>query len=68
MRRSIAALVGESELDLCGLSGPDLVPVDLLRELAADNKLCLTCAPVARQELNDLVRVGPVGLEPTTTE
>ena len=32
----------------------------------ANRKLCLNCAYRALQSLNDLVRVGPVGLEPTT--
>ncbi len=31
-----------------------------------DQKLCLNCAYRTRRDLNDLVRVGPVGLEPTT--
>jgi hypothetical protein len=40
----------------------------LLIELgaAADHKLCLNYAYRTRRNLNDLVRVGPVGLEPTT--
>jgi hypothetical protein len=33
---------------------------------AAGRKLCLNCACGALQNLNFLVRVGPVGLEPTT--
>ena len=28
--------------------------------------MCLNCAFRTRRDLNDLVRVGPVGLEPTT--
>ena len=32
----------------------------------ANRKLCLNCAYWALPSLNDLVRVGPVGLEPTT--
>jgi hypothetical protein len=34
--------------------------------LAANRKLCLNCAYKHLQDLNYLVRVGPVGLEPTT--
>jgi hypothetical protein len=33
---------------------------------AADRKLCLNCAYKILRSLNHLVRVGPVGLEPTT--